>query len=59
MNFIEQFFTASSKTKWFIFNLLFYTIFLIATTIYCYGRLDFVRSGPTHTQQELNEQPKN
>lgn len=59
MNFIEKFLASNRETKWFILNLLFYILILVATTVYCYGRLDFVRSGPTHTQQELNEQPKN
>lgn len=50
---------SDSKTRWFLFNWLIYGLALIGTLVYCYLRLDFVRSGPktateqTKTTQEL------
>lgn len=41
-------FTESTKeTKWFILNWAVYILLLILTTLYCYGRLDYVRSYKT------------
>lgn len=34
------------KTFWFYFQLVVYSLAIILSTIYAYGRLDFVRSGP-------------
>jgi hypothetical protein len=44
---------ADRKTKWFLFNWLIYGLALILTLVYCYLRLDFVRSGPKKTASEL------
>lgn len=41
---IKRFRQASGETKFFIFNWLIYGVMLIVTTMYCYGRLDYVRS---------------
>ena len=50
MRWLQQYMEATSQTKWFIFNLLFYIILTIGTLIYCYARLDFVRTGPQTPQ---------
>jgi hypothetical protein len=39
--------TSTSQTKYFILNWAAYGIMIIASTVYCYGRLDFVRSYKT------------
>lgn len=44
---VKQYQTASRQTKYFIFNWIIYTLAIIITTVYCYGRLDFVRSYKT------------
>lgn len=41
---ISDFSKASSRTKWFIFNWAIYGVAIVVTTIYCYARLDYVRS---------------
>ena len=35
---------ASSQTKFFVLNCLVYGLAILITTVYCYARLDFVRS---------------
>ena len=40
---------ATAQTKVFIWTSIVYGIATIATTVYCYGRLDFVRSYKTPT----------
>lgn len=41
---LRHYYEASPQTKYFVLNWLVYGIVIIATTIYCYARLDFVRS---------------
>lgn len=41
---MSEFSQANPKTKWFIFNWAIYGIAIIVTTVYCYARLNFVRS---------------
>ena len=48
---MRQFFEASSKTKYFALNWIVYGAALIITTLYCYARLDYVRSGPPSKKQ--------
>lgn len=45
---------SSSQTKYFVLNWLVYGLALIITTVYCYARLDSVRSyrTPSITQRE-------
>ncbi|MBA3816592.1 MAG: hypothetical protein H0X29_08760 [Parachlamydiaceae bacterium] len=43
----EQYQAASKQTKYFILNWIIYGLAIIITTVYCYGRLDFVRSYKT------------
>jgi hypothetical protein len=38
---------ASARTKWFILTTAIFSIVIVATTIYCYARLDYVRSYKT------------
>lgn len=50
---------ASSQTKFFVLNWLVYGLAILITTVYCYARLDFVRSYRTPSvearhQAELN-----
>lgn len=49
---IRAFREADPKTKSFIFNWAIYGIAIIVTTIYCYGRLDFDRTGKPQKAQE-------
>lgn len=42
---------ASAQTKVFVLNWLVYGLAIILTTVYCYARLDFVRSYKTPTNQ--------
>lgn len=41
---IEDYKNASSKTKSFVLNCIIYSLVIIVSVIYCYARLDFVRS---------------
>lgn len=41
----DSFRNAHPKTKTFIFTCFIYGFIVIAFTLYCYARLDFVRSG--------------
>lgn len=53
---IKQFKESSFQTKFFIFNWFIYGIVILYTTVYCYGRLDFVRSYKTPPdKQKVNE----
>lgn len=45
LTWIEQLKNASTQTKWFVFNCFIYGLIIVASTIYCYARLDSVRSG--------------
>lgn len=47
---------SDNKTRWFLFNWVIYGLALIITLVYCYLRLDFVRSGP---KKAATEQIKN
>lgn len=49
---IEQFKNSSPKTKWFIFNCIVYGMIIVFSTLYCYARLDYVRSGKSLTQEQ-------
>lgn len=54
---ISEFSQASSKTKWFIFNWAIYGIVMVVTTLYCYARLNYVRSKAPPSEQILDSQP--
>lgn len=34
-----------SRIKWFLFNAVLYGLLMLATTVYVYARLDYVRTG--------------
>jgi len=44
LQWIQNFRNASPQTKFFIFNWVVYGFMIVATMIYCYARLDYVRS---------------
>lgn len=52
----RQFKNANSETKWFILNWAVYGLAIIITTVYCYARLDFVRSYKTPPTKTYNQQ---
>lgn len=47
----REFAAASYETKMFAFTWAVYVLAIIVTTIYCYARLDFVRSYAQPTSQ--------
>jgi hypothetical protein len=54
LQWIKKFRNASGQTKFFVFNWVIYGIALVATTVYCYARLDYVRSYKVDTQKVLS-----
>lgn len=48
---------ANPKTRYFAFNWAIYGIAIIVTTLYCYARLDYVRSGKTQKAHEDTRNP--
>lgn len=46
---LSKFKSANPQTQGFIFNAFVYGFVIIAALIYCYARLDFVRSGRPST----------
>lgn len=44
LEWLKEYGEASPQTKYFVLNGLVYGLAIIITTVYCYGRLDFVRS---------------
>lgn len=46
---------ADSQTRFFILNWVVYSIALIITTLYCYGRLDYVRTYQTPSTIEKHK----
>jgi hypothetical protein len=58
MDWISKYREASSQTKYFILNWILYGILIIASTLYCYGRLDYVRTGRNITPPKEQAVPK-
>ncbi len=54
MQWFEQFLNAKRETKWFILNWALYIILLVVTTLYCYARLDYVRSYRVNENHSTN-----
>ncbi|QLH37493.1 MAG: hypothetical protein HWD61_03320 [Parachlamydiaceae bacterium] len=54
-NWIKQYREANPHTKYFILNWALYGLLIIASTLYVYGRLNYVRSTPSSEQQKKNE----
>ena len=48
MRFWNMYWNAPRKIKYFYLTWLVYGLALIVTTLYCYARLDYVRSYQTH-----------
>lgn len=55
-NWIEQYNESSPKTKSFILTWFIYGLALLITTVYCYARLDFVRSHPSPAASDAKAQ---
>ena len=59
---IRQFNEANAQTKYFVLNWAIYGLAILITTLYCYGRLDFVRSyqspATIRAQQETTQNNK-
>lgn len=54
---IRQFSAADAKTKWFIFNWFIYGLMLVATTLYCYARLQVIYEERLATKNESHAKP--
>jgi hypothetical protein len=52
---IDQYNEATPQTKFFILNWVVYGLAIVITTIYCYARLDFVRSYQTPSTIETKQ----
>lgn len=50
-NLIEQFKDSDPKTKNFIYTCVIFSLIIIVGVVYCYARLDFVRSYQKNTTQ--------
>lgn len=48
---LKWLFKSGLRTQFFYLNWGIYALALILTTVYCYARLDFVRSGSHPTKQ--------
>lgn len=46
---------SSAQTKYFTLNAIVYGLAIVITSVYCYGRLDFVRSYRTPAVIEAKE----
>jgi len=44
---------SSNKAKWFYFQYVIYVILIIISTLWAYGRLEFVRSYDASQEKEL------
>lgn len=51
---LRLFLQSDAKTKNFILTWFVYTAVIVASTIYCYARLDTVRSGPKAAPESEN-----
>lgn len=61
LKWIEQYRSASRDTKVFIWNAVLYAVLLIGSTVYCYARIEFVRTyklePPTYQSDNAARQP--
>ena len=59
---LREYNEANPQTKYFVLNALVYGLAILITTLYCYGRLDYVRSyrtpSVTETQQKAAQEKK-
>lgn len=54
---IKEDFKGNAQTRYFYLNWLIYFVAILASTIYCYGRLNYVRSYPTSHQSTETQKP--
>lgn len=52
---LKEYSAATSQTKFFFLNGLIYGLAILITSLYCYGRLDFVRSYRTPSVAEAEQ----
>ena len=52
---LREYTEANPQTRYFVLNGLIYGLAIIITTLYCYGRLDFVRSYRTPSVMEAEQ----
>lgn len=53
---VRLFFQSDNKTKSFILTWVIYGLVILVSTIYCYARLDSVRSGPKAASENERSQ---
>ncbi len=53
LKWIQTIKNSSNTAKWFYFQYVIYVLVMILTTMWAYGRLDFVRSYEVEQKQEL------
>lgn len=58
LTWIKQFRSANRQTQYFVLNWLLYGVAIVLTTVYCYGRLDYVRSYRSTPAESDVEAPK-
>lgn len=62
LGWLKEYDEANPQTKSFVLNALVYGLAILITTVYCYGRLDFVRSSRTpaliEAEQKAHQQKK-
>lgn len=54
-NWMDEYNQSTPKTKSFLLTWIVYALVLIITTVYCYARLDFVRSYKTPEDLQTNK----
>jgi hypothetical protein len=52
---LKEYSDSTAQTKSFVLNGLVYGLAMVITTVYCYARLDFVRSYPTPAMHEAKQ----
>ena len=55
LGWLKEYNDSNTQTKYFTLNAIVYGLAIIITSIYCYGRLDFVRSYRTPIVNEAIE----
>jgi len=55
LEWLKRYNEASSQTKYFILNWLVYGLAIIITTVYCFARLNYVRSYQSPSTIEANQ----
>ena len=58
LEWLKEYDESNPQTKYFVLNALIYGLAILITTVYCFGRLDYVRSYRTPVTEELKEKTK-